>query len=242
MLIGKALRATGVHAHYATQFTIGSQDGILFRPGESEAWTAYAAAVIASRQPHMMDASTVEFSATMLLEPETPLGRELAELHPTDGIASIPRASVANAASALFATWKHYRDRDETAAAARNAIAALTGGAHPHSISDERVIRAIAYINTHLSGTLTLTEIAGQAYLSPTRFRHLFVEQTGTALRPYVLWRRFLRAWDVIRRGDSMSEAAYEAGFADAAHFTRTSQRMFGFAPSALLVGRHASS
>ena len=62
------------------------------------------------------------------------------------------------------------------------------------------------------------------------------VEQTGTALRPYILWRRFLRAWALVQRGDSLSTAAHDAGFADAAHFSRTSSRMFGFPPSALEV------
>ena len=33
-----------------------------------------------------------------------------------------------------------------------------------------------------------------------------------------------------------LSTAAHEAGFADAAHLTRTSRRMFGFPPSALQV------
>jgi AraC family transcriptional regulator len=34
--------------------------------------------------------------------------------------------------------------------------------------------------------------------------------------------------------GDSLSTAAHRAGFADAAHLTRTSRRMFGFPPSGL--------
>jgi AraC family transcriptional regulator len=104
------------------------------------------------------------------------------------------------------------------------------------TVSDERVVRAIAYISAHLSGPLTLQVIAGEAFLSPSRFRHLFVAETGTALRPYLLWRRFLRAWELIRAGEPISVAAHDAGFADAAHLTRTSNRMFGFAPSALIV------
>ena len=36
--------------------------------------------------------------------------------------------------------------------------------------------------------------------------------------------------------GESLSTAAHSAGFADAAHLTRTSRRMFGFPPSALEV------
>lgn len=76
--------------------------------------------------------------------------------------------------------------------------------------------------------------MAAEAFLSPSRFRHLFVEQTGMALRPYILWRRFLRVWDLLAEGESLSTAAHRAGFADAAHLTRTSRRMFGFPPSAL--------
>jgi AraC-like DNA-binding protein len=34
--------------------------------------------------------------------------------------------------------------------------------------------------------------------------------------------------------GESLSTAAHVAGFADAAHLTRTSRRVFGFPPSAL--------
>ena len=103
-------------------------------------------------------------------------------------------------------------------------------------VSDERIVRAIEYIRSHLGQPLTLEDVAREAYLSPSRFRHLFVEQTGTVLRSYVLWRRFLLAWEVVTRGGTLSAAAHRAGFADAAHLTRTSHRMFGFAPSALQV------
>jgi AraC-like DNA-binding protein len=54
------------------------------------------------------------------------------------------------------------------------------------------------------------------------------------ALRPYILWRRFLRVWELLMAGESLSTAAHRAGFADAAHLTRTSRRTFGFPPSAL--------
>ncbi len=81
---------------------------------------------------------------------------------------------------------------------------------------------------------LTLDVVAAEAYLSPSRFRHLFVEQTGMGLRPYVLWRRFLRVWELLSGGASLSAAAHAAGFADAAHLTRTSRAMFGFPPSAV--------
>jgi AraC-like DNA-binding protein len=90
-------------------------------------------------------------------------------------------------------------------------------------------------VKAHLDAPLTLEEVAAEACLSPSRFRHLFVEETGMALRPYILWRRFLRSWEVVMAGGSLSRAAHESGFADAAHLTRTSRRMFGLAPSTLI-------
>jgi AraC-like DNA-binding protein len=118
--------------------------------------------------------------------------------------------------------------------AAQRLIQAFTRGAEAAVVSDERILRAVSYIKTHLDAPLTLEEVAAQAFLSPSRFRHLFVEQTGMALRPYILWRRFLQVWELLTAGESLSTAAHRAGFADAAHLTRTSRRMFGFPPSGL--------
>lgn len=238
LLIGQAHSATGIHSHYATQLSFGEGDGICFRPDEKSDWTSYEGTVISTRQPHAMDASTVAASATILIEQETLAGRALEKRFGANGISSVSRAELGEVAKSLFQTWRVHQSGDETAAAAQRVIGAVAGTSAVTVASDERVLRAIAYINKNLGESLTLEAIAKEAFLSPTRFRHLFVEQTGTALRPYVLWRRFLRAWTLVREGASLSTAAHQAGFADAAHLTRTSQKMFGFAPSGLLVNQ----
>jgi AraC-like DNA-binding protein len=236
LVIGKAFAVTPMHAHYAIQIAFGPEPGIRFRPSEKVEWTEYEAVVISSRQPHTMDATVVTYDAVLFVEPETREGRALSERYRTSGITALSSDAFAGTDAALFTTWQEHRNSPATEAAARAVIRQLTGGIEPAVVSDERILRAIAYINSHLSATLTLEEVAAEACLSPSRFRHLFVEQTGTALRPYVLWRRFLRAWEIVLRGDSLSAAAHEAGFADAAHFSRTSNRMFGFPPSAMQV------
>jgi AraC-like DNA-binding protein len=55
-------------------------------------------------------------------------------------------------------------------------------------------------------------------------------------LRQYILWRRFVSVWQHRMDGASLAAAAHAAGFADSAHLTRTSRRMFGIAPSAMEV------
>ena len=236
LLIGSHVGVVPIHAHYAIQITFGSEHGVRFRTSEREEWTAYRGAIIASRQPHTMDASRVHSNAVLFVEPETREGRALAERYLRGGIAAIPDALLTDVAPALFAAWHSRSSARAVRDAAWDVVQALTGGVEPSAVSDERILRAVAYINAHLDAPLTLEDVAGEACLSPSRFRHLFVEQTGLALRPYILWRRFLRAWELITAGASLSTAAHRAGFADLAHFSRTSRRMFGFPPSALQV------
>ena len=238
LLIGESGVVVPMHAHYAIQIAFGKQHGIAFRTSEKEEWRSYRGAIIPSRQPHSMDATHVRGSGVMFVEPETHEGRVIDELYLAGGIAEMPERAV-RSVQEVFAAWEA-GDRDQLVRACKALVRSLTGDVEPRVASDERILRATAYIAAHLNSKLTLDEIAKAAFLSPSRFRHLFMEQTGMGLRPYILWRRFLKVWELVMAGETMSNAAHAAGFADAAHLTRTSRRMFGFPPSALRVGRGA--
>lgn len=232
--VGRAHSQTPMHAHYAIQIGFGSAPGIRFRSSDAEPWNEYDVAIIPSRQPHTMDATVVPRNAVLFIEPETREGRILTERYLQRGIANVADATVTDAAAAVFRALDAGGSRQDIATAMRHVVTTLTGGTAPSETADARVIRAIAYINAHLSQSLTLEEVANEACLSPSRFRHLFVEETGMAFRPYVLWRRLLRVWELTIAGASLSTSAHEAGFADAAHLSRTSRQMFGLPPSAL--------
>jgi AraC-like DNA-binding protein len=223
-----------MHAHYAIQIAFGAAPGIRFRPSERAEWTAYVGAIIPSRQPHAMDVTRVPANVVLFVEPETREGRALAERWLRHGIAAMPRDVFEAVAPPLFVAAFEERSAAAVERAARRVIHALTGGIEPAVVTDERILRAVAHIKAHLDAPLTLDDVADVACLSPSRFRHLFVEQTGVGLRPYVLWRRFLRVWELLTGGASLSTAAHAAGFADAAHLSRTSRSTFGFPPSAM--------
>jgi AraC-like DNA-binding protein len=61
----------------------------------------------------------------------------------------------------------------------------------------------------------------------------MFKEQTGLPMSRYVLWMRLRAALLRALEGATMAESAQDAGFADAAHFTRTCRQMFGLPPTA---------
>jgi AraC-like DNA-binding protein len=181
-----------------------------------------------------MDGARVHYGATIFVEPETREGRVLAERYARHGITDVGRTLVEEALSLLRAAALERRGRATIVDHARRVVNALTQRTEPSETSDERIIRAVRYVNDHLSAPLTLKQVAGVAYLSPSRFRHLFAEQTGMGLRQYILWRRFVSVWEHRMNGASLSTAAHAAGFADSAHLTRTSRRMFGMPPSSL--------
>jgi AraC-like DNA-binding protein len=82
-----------------------------------------------------------------------------------------------------------------------------------------------------LAEPLTLSDLAASVGLSAYHAARLFARETG--LPPHA-WRNQLRvnrSLDLLRRGDSVAEAAQACGFADQSHFTRHFRRAFGVAP-----------
>ena len=103
------------------------------------------------------------------------------------------------------------------------------------SASTRRVREVISALPQRSSQGWMLSAMAAEAALSPSRFAHTFRDQTGMAVRPYLRWLRLARALQAVSRGQSLTDAAHEAGFADAAHFTRTMRRHFGVTPGSVL-------
>jgi AraC-like DNA-binding protein len=230
------------HAHQAIQICLLFEGRIRLRRNNQDPWTDYDVAIVPSRQRHGMDGGKVHLGATFFVEPETREGRILAERYLRNGIAEIGRAAIAPTLAELRAGALERRGPRAVVERARAVVQSLaelandTQPMEPPSASDERILRAVRYVNEHLSAPITLAEVARVAFLSPSRFRHLFAEQTGMALRQYILWRRFVNVWEHRMKGASLSAAAHAAGFADSAHLTRTSRRMFGFPPSSMEV------
>lgn len=238
LLIGRALGVVPMHAHQAIQIVFGYAEPIRLRSRDEDPWTPYPLGIVPSRRPHAMDATLSTYNAVLFVEPESRDGRALTERYLTAGIAATDDLRAREAGARLFDVWLGRAGRQAVIDAAMGVLASLTEGIEPVVVTDPRILRAVAHIQADLRGTITLERVAKDAHLSPGRFRHLFVEQTGMGLRPYVLWRRFLRAWELLMAGRSVSEAAHGAGFADSAHFARTSRQMFGFPPSLLQLGR----
>lgn len=232
--VGQAEGATDVHSHHAIQIALAPGGGRMrFRPPDGD-WQAYAAVVIAAHQEHAFDALG-DRVAFLFVEPETREGRAIRARFPA-GISALDEDLLAQTPTLVAACGEngHAIADAELVAAARALIAALAACATPVALPDARIARAIALLRAGLQQPVSLDGIAAAVHLSPERFRRLFLQETGSRFRPYVLWLRLEVAIAAYAGGQSLTDAASAAGFADSAHFARTFRRMFGIAATSL--------
>lgn len=100
---------------------------------------------------------------------------------------------------------------------------------------DVRITKACEYIKQQVPYSIpTVANVATQVGLSESRLMHLFSAQLGGSMRQYILWLKVRYALQLWIEGHSLIDVAFEAGFSDQAHYTRTLRRMVDFAPSIL--------
>lgn len=110
-------------------------------------------------------------------------------------------------------------------------VAMPQSGSSPET---DRVERLIMQLVDRAELPKTLSQFAKEAALSPSRLRHRLSTIVGMPFRPYLRWLRLQRAMKYFAAGSSLTDAAHAAGFADAAHLSRTMRRHFGISLSSL--------
>jgi AraC family transcriptional regulator len=96
-----------------------------------------------------------------------------------------------------------------------------------------RLRHVIDYVDAHLDQDLTLAELAAVAGFSPSHFKALFKQATGTPVHRFVLERRVERARLRLLDGrDSITDIALDCGFAHPSHMARWMRRLLGLSPT----------
>lgn len=99
---------------------------------------------------------------------------------------------------------------------------------------DLRIQKAIELTTNDIATNLSIEAVAKEVDLSSSRFRHLFVEETGVTYSQFRNWKRLLAAEVNLNTLDSLTWAAIDAGFSDASHFSRNYKNTFGVTPSSV--------
>jgi AraC-like DNA-binding protein len=234
--IGKGQGRSEWHDHHAHQLALALEGEFRFRADRKVPWTVFEAAIVPSHCPHEFELDGVTV-AHLFVEPESVEGRALSRCFDPGEISALPSSAARRVADALLDAFRRNADAGAMRSLARSAVATLAGTTAAKAAgleSDVRISRALDFIRSRVRAPVSLADAAAAATLSPSRFRHLFVQETGTSFRAYLLWLRINVAIEAAMAGASWTEAAHEAGFADSSHLTRTHKRMFGIGPTAI--------
>lgn len=227
-------RPNRMHAHHAFQLTLaaGGMAGIR----TPEALVPGPVILIAPDVPHAIEPEGR--IALLFVEPESRTGAGLRELLQGRPVARLP--DLPGRESDLASIWAPSPASDAALVQlGRRLLEALAGQSGRALNVDPRISRVLERLDHEGQSDLTAVAAAAIACLSESRFSHLFVEQVGLPFRSFLLWRRLMRAVEVMAAGKRLTEAAHAAGFADSAHFSRTFQRMFGLPAAALDITPH---
>lgn len=211
------------HAHHALQVAVGFDAPVMIWSAPT-GLVALDAVVVPSDVRHALPPRDTVVGL-LYIDAESALGRSLQGAK--DGIWSAPLSGSPPVRRAFELAAQGDVAGFET------LVAMLTPHKAPR-VADARVESIVDRLYHSPDLKETSADIAGWASLSPSRFAHRFRQQAGMPLRPYMRWLKLQRAAGAIMAGHSVTEAAYGAGFADAAHLSRTFRRHFGIGPSAL--------
>lgn len=219
------------HEHHAMHVILALDGRLHVRAADAPEQSAFGV-VTAPDMPHAIDARGVEV-LLVFLDPESTAGSAL-----LPAMREASRLLSASERDALLvdATPLGIMTTSFGEVWTRRVVSVLGGDALPQRPSAHpKVKRALRILHrTNPGDDPSLESLAMSVGLSPGRFMHAFTESLGIPLRPYLLWLKAQRAAGAIVRGEPLAVAAIGAGFADAAHMSRTFRRMFGVAPSEL--------
>ncbi|MFD2204784.1 AraC family transcriptional regulator [Kiloniella antarctica] len=98
---------------------------------------------------------------------------------------------------------------------------------------ERRLQRVLGYIRQHLDQELNLAQLADIAHFSPYHFHRIFRGLVGENLGSHVKRLRMERAAsDLLYTQQSVTEAAFDAGFETPESFSRAFKKSFGVTPS----------
>jgi transcriptional regulator GlxA family with amidase domain len=103
----------------------------------------------------------------------------------------------------------------------------------------QKVEQAIGMMVSHLSTPFRIADLADRLNITESGLQAAFLHQAGTG--PQEVWRNIRLTygrWLLLNGNRSVTEIAFECGFADAAHFNRWFKRKFRQTPSAFRAAR----
>ena len=244
---------SSLHQHHAIQIGVGLDGTLRFRTRQQDLYARCDGFLLRPDQPHQVDGAAA-LAVFLWLEPESALARALLhQASPNGMFTAAQREIVMGQRLALLELAQQASDCASATALVAHLLDIFAGppGVHAalhardnlHTV-DPRIVQTLSRLShearTASAPAPALHHLTHDVALSSSRLRHIFAEQLGLSMQSYLLWQRLLVAIELSTHGLSLTQAAHDAGFADAAHLTRTFRRMFGVKPSDVFRDSHS--
>lgn len=203
------------HSHWASQLTIAVEGEVEF---EVQTGAGCAKAVyIASKTEHRLLSG---FICSIYFDPLIDSILKALGIDTVEGWAALSTEELPNMLSSITAST------DLRALLESESLRSLGLS----NSADQRLQSVLDVINQdiRLGQNSDRGTLARLINLSPTRFSHWFVEQTGMPLRSYKKWLKLRVAMDALLDAHTPMEAAMMAGFSDLPHMSREFSESFG--------------
>lgn len=103
---------------------------------------------------------------------------------------------------------------------------------HFHIVEDNLMDQILTYLNQHYQKGVSLDELAEQFGFSRFTLSRMINEETHKSLSELISSIRIDKAKELLDKGYSVQNTAYETGFVDSSYFTKTFRKITGMTPS----------
>lgn len=210
------LKENSLHRHYAVQWTMSLDRTFLLEDST------------VSMQEHRLDSQGAPV-LILLADPLSRTGQFLSALSQEDSILSPEQKN------RIVAFVKNPTNDKSNEKYLYTILSILGMDDIEPSYPDLTLIKVLEDIEDHLAESYSVKDFADLACLSESRFQHKFTQEMGIPVTQYILWQRMKRAIRLSIQSRDLTSSAYQSGFSDSAHFSRTFKRMFGISPSSIL-------
>lgn len=222
--------STDPHSHNTLQLVFDIEKEFLLKD-EDSFWTSYSAIIIDANHVHQLDSNN-SIQLYLYLDTESTYAKLLREKYLQKyPIQELKKLEILKANNNFLKQLLVQSNCNEIFKGCISILQELLDLPEKERM-DTRVEKAIDYIIKSPIKNFKVKEVAMEVGLSESRLRHLFKEHVGQSIQNFIKWMRVIDSLNHVLKGKKLINAAYDYGFSDASHMTKSFVEIIGVPPS----------
>jgi AraC-like DNA-binding protein len=223
---------TPLHSHNTLQLIFDIRHNFLFRTAENN-WQSFRNLVIAENVVHQLNTND-SVQLIIYLDPTTLLAQKITGKYLCEADFCDPGVDLSTLEEMLFQQTLVNTNPESIELLVGLIVNRLTD-VDDTITGDERIAKVLRLVKQTDCSLLSIEYLANKLFISPSRLRSQFKEQTGMPLHKYIIRQRLLTAITAMVNDCTVQQAAFLAGFTDTSHFNKLMIKMFGINPSGFI-------